>query len=99
MVFCVAVGTVLYERRFGGLSDHRDVEMERFIKAVADMFQLTAQLFLIPMWLVKYLQREKYKRQLEDWDILFKTGTYFLTVKQMYPSSRLSSTPWCVAWI
>ncbi|XP_064600374.1 1,25-dihydroxyvitamin D(3) 24-hydroxylase, mitochondrial-like isoform X3 [Liolophura sinensis] len=69
-----AVGTVLYERRFGGLSDHRDPEMERFIKAVADMFQLTAELFLTPLWLVKYLQRKKYKKQLEAWDILFKTA-------------------------
>lgn len=69
-----AIGKILFERRFGGLSDHRDPSFQEFIDAVRAMFICTAKLMPYPIWFSKLFKRKLYREHNQNWDIIFKVG-------------------------
>ena len=74
IVFIAAIGTVLYETRFGGLQDNRQPEMQEFIKAVRAIFETTENLIMLPRWLNKIIVPGKLKRHEDSWDVIFRVG-------------------------
>jgi len=75
------IGTVLYERRFGGLLDDRDKEITDFINAVQSIFRTTEQIFAFPFWLAKYLAPSAYKDHVNAWVTIFATSKKLIDEK------------------
>lgn len=70
----IAIGKILYERRFGGLSSSRDPEMQEFIDAVRVMLTSTIHLMVYPIWFSKIFLRQSYNSHIRSWDTLFRIG-------------------------
>ena len=87
----IAIGTVLYERRFGGLLDTRDPEINRFIRAVHGVFQSTEKVIYFPKWLGSILIPKYQKMHDESWQIVFDTSEWDTDITRA--SWRLKSQP------
>ena len=72
--FFSAIGTVLYETRFGNFSDKKDPEIATFINAVQDMFLSTEKVVFFPPKVTKLLFRKWYDMHWNAWDIIFEKG-------------------------
>ncbi|XP_064599609.1 uncharacterized protein LOC135466162 [Liolophura sinensis] len=66
------IGKILFERRFGGLSDDRDPEFQEFIDAVRIMFTCTLKLIPYPIWFSKLFARKVYRAHNQCWDVIFR---------------------------
>lgn len=75
------IGTVLYERRFGGFALERAQETSEFINAVQDVFRTTEKIFAFPLWLAKYISPASYKAHVKAWRTIFATGTKLIDEK------------------
>jgi len=71
-----AIGTVLYETRFGGLSEDRDPEIESFIEAVHNLFLSTNYVFYLPRKL-NHLFLSKWQKMHDNaWFVIFREGVH-----------------------
>lgn len=73
-VLIVAIGTVLYETRFGGMSENRLPETTLFVKAVQDLFLATPIVNYFPMKVNQIFLRKWQKLHDDSWEILFRTS-------------------------
>lgn len=67
------IGTVLYETRFGGMSENRLPETTLFVKAVQDLFLATPIVNYFPMKVNQIFLRKWQKSHDDSWEILFRT--------------------------
>ena len=74
MIHIAAIGTVLYEKRFGNFNDIRDPESDAFIQAVRDMFVTTGTVANMPKLVAKVFMNKDFNRHYESWDIIFARG-------------------------
>lgn len=73
--------TVLYEIRLGGLSDHRDPMIAKFIDAVQNLFLSTQQVFYLPTSLNRIFFRKAQKMHDESWSTIFNTTQILVNKK------------------
>jgi len=66
------VGTVLYEIRFGGLSETRQPEMSRFIDAVQNIFITTIKLLYLPVKINRIIFPKLQKLHEDSWETAFR---------------------------
>ena len=71
-----AIGTVLYEQRFGNFNDVRDPESDAFIKAVNNMFISTGIIAFAPPAIAKIFFKKYYDMHWEGWNLIFATGKF-----------------------
>ncbi|XP_050400661.1 1,25-dihydroxyvitamin D(3) 24-hydroxylase, mitochondrial [Patella vulgata] len=69
-----SIGSILYEKRMGSLSDVRNPENDNFIEAVRSMFATTVYLFSVPPLLSRFIMRSKWKEHEEAWNTIFRVA-------------------------
>ncbi|KAK2163913.1 hypothetical protein LSH36_72g04020 [Paralvinella palmiformis] len=85
-----SIGTVLYETRFGGLSEDRDPEIESFIEAVHNLFLSTNYVFYLPRKL-NHLFLSKWQKMHDNaWFVIFREGRKRIDKKCMEIEKELS---------
>lgn len=68
---------MLYETRFGGLSDKRLPKITQFIEAVQNIFTTTEFLSYLPVKINRLVFRKWQKLDDESWGVIFETSKDF----------------------
>ncbi|KAK6188669.1 hypothetical protein SNE40_004801 [Patella caerulea] len=85
-----SIGTILYEKRMGSLSDIRDPENDKFIQSVRNIFTSTVYLFGLPPMLSRFFMRSQWKIHEEAWNTVFRIAEKCVTerLEQLKDVSR-----------
>ena len=68
--FVSAIGTVVFETRFGSFSKSPSVEAAKFIQAAEKFFELTLQLAAIPAWIDKIYRVKAFQEFYDCMDVM-----------------------------
>lgn len=69
-----AIGTVLFETRFGCFAKSPSVEAAKFIQTVEDLFHLFLKVFLIPVWIDKFYRLKGIQQFYDCMDVMYNFG-------------------------
>ena len=86
--YIAAVGTVLFETRFGCFSKSPSLEATKFIDSAHRLFKLFLKIFLFPAWIDKLYRFKSVQEFYDHMDILHNFGDMCINKKmKMLPSS------------
>lgn len=89
VLYIAAIGTVLFETRFGSFSKSPSLEAAKFIESAHKLFGLFLKVFLLPVWIDK-LHRFKSVQEFYDYlDILYNFGDMCIKKKMSEIQGRL----------
>ena len=91
VVFCdiAAVGTVLFETRFGSFSKSPSVEASKFIESVRKLITLFLAVLLIPSWIDKFYRLKLVQDFSENLDVVYNFGDTCIKKKMSEIQERL----------
>lgn len=69
-----AVGTVLFETRFGTFGKSPSPEAAKFIEAVGKMFNLILKVYVIPLWIDKFYRPKSFQEFYDCMDVMYDFG-------------------------
>lgn len=69
-----AIGTVLFETRFGSFAKSPSVEAAKFIAAVEQLFDQILMVFVIPVWIDKFYRLKSIQEFYDCMDVLYNFG-------------------------
>jgi len=69
-----AIGTVLFETRFGSFAKSPSVEAAKFIAAVEQLFEKILKVFVIPIWIDKFYRLKAIQEFYDCMDIMYNFG-------------------------
>ena len=84
-----AVGTVLFETRFGFFSKSPSLEAANFIESARRLFRLVFKIFFIPAWIDKLYRFKSVQQCYDDLDILHNFGDMCIKRKMSEIQGRL----------
>ena len=92
--FCIAfhiaaVGTVLFETRFGSFSKSPSSEAAKFIESAHRVFRLALKIFLIPAWIDKLYRFKLVQEVFDHLDILHNFGDMCIEKKMSEIQGRV----------
>ena len=92
--FCIAfpiaaVGTVLFETRFGSFCKSPSLEAAKFIESAYRSFRLVLKIVLIPAWIDKLYRFKSVQEFYDDMDILHNFGDMCIKKKMSEIQGRL----------
>ena len=71
LTFVTAVGTVLFETRFGSFSKSPSFEAAKFIDAVEKLFKVFLKVFVFPIWIDKIYRVKPIQEFYDCMDVLY----------------------------
>ena len=92
--FCIvfyiaAVGTVLFETRFGSFNKSPSLEAAQFLDSAHRLFRLVLKVFLFPAWIDKFYRFKSVQEFYDDLDILHNFGDMCIKKKMSEIQARL----------
>lgn len=86
-----AIGTVLFETRFGTFSKSPSVEAAKFIEAVDKLFKVLLKVFFIPVWIDKFYRLKSIQEFYDCMDVLYNFGDVYIQKKMREIQEKLES--------
>ena len=92
--FCIAfhiaaVGTILFETRFGSFSKSPSLEAAKFIESAHRSFRLVLKILFIPVWIDKLYRFKSVQEFFDDMDVLHNFGDMCIKKKMSEIQGRL----------
>jgi len=72
-----AIGTVLFETRFGSFAKSPSVEAAKFIAAVEQFFHQVLNVFVIPVWIDKFYRLKAVQEFYDCMDVMYNFGDVY----------------------
>ena len=84
-----AIGTVLFETRFGSFSKSPSVEAAKFVESAQKIFSLFLKLFLVPSWIDKFYRLKSVQDFYDHLDVIYSFGDRCIEKKMREIQGRL----------
>lgn len=88
-LYIAAIGTVLFETRFGSFSKSPSLEAAKFIESAHRLFRLFLKVFLLPAWIDKFYRFKSVQEFYDYFDVLYNFGDMCIKKKLSEIQGRL----------
>ena len=89
LISVAAIGTVLFETRFGSFSKSPSMEAAKFIEAAHNMFRVALKVFLVPVWIDKFYRLKSIQEFYDYMDALYDFGDMCIEKKMREIQEKL----------
>ena len=89
ILYLAAIGTVLFETRFGSFSKSPSLEAAKFLDSACKLFRLFLKIFLFPAWIDKFYRFKSVQEFYDHMDIMHNFGDMCINKKMSKIQGRL----------